>query len=76
MRLKSVRLGTNQQSLDTEIALGLAHDLPDAKTAQNWRNFSLTFGCKCEIATPERKTITQSVLLSQARVHALPEMHI
>jgi hypothetical protein len=38
--------------------------------------FQRVFGTQCEIATPERKTITQRVLLLQVRVHALAAMPI
>jgi hypothetical protein len=52
-----------------------AHDLPEAKLGKIG-GISVRLQHVSEIATPERKTITQRVLLLQVRVHALAAMPI
>jgi hypothetical protein len=57
------------------VEMHVAHDLPKAKLKKS-NGLWVRFRMHCEIATPERKTITQSVLLLQVSVHAVAVLPI
>jgi len=68
----AVRLGLTTRR---GVAIDIAHDLPEAKLREIG-GISARLRTQCEIATPERKTITQRALLLQVRVHALAALPI